>query len=83
MKMASPEGLPRISDKAWLDMTYLWAFAFFAIGMTNLYFMFYTSLATWVNFKLFGVLGMTFVFAILNAIYLSRFVAKEAGNPGK
>ena len=79
MKMASPEGLPRISDKAWLDMTYLWSFAFFAIGMVNLYFMFYTSLATWVNFKLFGVLGMTFVFAILNAIYLSRFAAKEVG----
>ena len=79
MKMASPEGLPRISDKAWLDMTYLWAFAFFAIGMVNLYFMFYTSLTTWVNFKLFGVLGMMFIFAILNAIYLSRFVTKEAG----
>ncbi len=83
MKMASPEGVPRISDKAWLDMTYLWAFAFFAIGMTNLYFMFYTSLATWVNFKLFGVLGMTFGFAILNAIYLTRFATKEAGNPSK
>ena len=82
MKMASPEGLPSISDKAWLDMTYLWAFAFFAIGVVNLYFMLYTSLATWVNFKLFGVLGMTFVFAILNAIYLSRFAAKEAGKSG-
>ena len=79
MKMASPEGLPRISDKAWLDMTYLWAFAFFAIVVVNLYFMFYTILATWFNFKLFGVLGITFVFAILNAIYLSRFAAKEAG----
>ena len=83
MKMASPEGLPRISDKAWVDMTYLWAFAFFAIGMVNLYFMFYASLATWVNFKLFGVLGITFVFAILNAIYLSRFASKESGNPSK
>tara|TARA_B100001123_G_scaffold227114_1_gene255559 strand:- start:952 stop:1518 length:567 start_codon:yes stop_codon:yes gene_type:complete len=79
MKMASPEGLPKISDKAWLDMTYLWAFAFFSIGVVNLYFMFYTSLDTWVNFKFFGVLGMTFIFAILNAIYLSRFTAKEAG----
>jgi intracellular septation protein len=60
-------------------MTYLWAFAFFAIGVVNLYFMFYTSLTTWVNFKLFGVLGMMFIFALLNAIYLSRFVTKEAG----
>ena len=79
MKMANPEGLPRISDKAWLDMTYLWSFAFFAIGVVNLYFMFYTSLATWVNFKLFGVLAMMFVFALLNAFYLSKFVFSDTG----
>jgi len=79
LKVASPEGLPRIPDKAWLDMTYLWAFAFFAIGMVNLYFIFYTSITTWVNFKLFGVLAMMFFFALLNAIYLSKFISKEAG----
>ena len=82
MKVANPEGLPKIPDKAWLDMTYLWAFAFFAIGVVNLYFMFYMSLSAWVNFKLFGVLCIMFVFALLNAIYLSRFVTKETGKSG-
>lgn len=77
MKMTSLEGLPTIPDKAWSDITYLWAFAFFSIGLANLYFMFYTSLETWVNFKLFGVMLMTFVFAILNAIYLSRLSSKN------
>ncbi|MCH2263813.1 MAG: septation protein IspZ [SAR86 cluster bacterium] len=79
MKMASAEGLSNIPDKAWIDMTYLWAFAFFSIGTVNLYFMFYTSLTTWVNFKLFGVLGMMFIFAFLNAAYLSKYLSKEAG----
>ena len=82
MNAASPEGLPEIPDKAWVDITYLWAFAFFAIGMVNLYFMLYTSLTTWVNFKLFGVLAMMFIFAILNAIYLNKYVIKEAGKSG-
>tara|TARA_Y100000590_G_scaffold275359_1_gene309143 strand:+ start:7419 stop:7973 length:555 start_codon:yes stop_codon:yes gene_type:complete len=77
MKIADPEGIPNISDKAWLDMTYLWAFAFFSIGLVNLYFMFYTSLTTWVNFKLFGVLAMTLVFGLLNAIYLIRLSSKS------
>ena len=79
MKIASAEGLSNIPDKAWIDMTYLWAFAFFSIGTVNLYFMFYTSLTTWVNFKLFGVLGMMFIFAFLNAAYLSKYLSKEAG----
>ena len=55
MNTASPEGLPEIPDKAWIDITYLWGFAFFSIGMVNLYFMFYTSESTWAFFKLFGV----------------------------
>ena len=82
MNAASPEGLPKIPDKAWVNITYLWAFAFFTIGMVNLYFMLYTSLTTWVNFKLFGVLAMMFIFAFLNAIYLNKYVAKEAGKSG-
>jgi intracellular septation protein len=65
-----------------MDITYLWAFAFFAIGMVNLYFTLYTSVTTWVNFKLFGVLAMMFIFAFLNAIYLNKYVTKEAGKSG-
>lgn len=79
MKIASSEGLPNIPDRAWTNMTYLWSFAFFSIGIVNLYFMLYTSLTTWVNFKLFGVLGMMIIFAFLNAAYLSRYIPKEAG----
>ena len=82
MNAASPKGLPEIPDKAWIDITYLWGFAFFSIGMVNLYFMFYTSVTTWVNFKLFGVLAMMFIFAFLNAIYLNKYVTKEAGKSG-
>ena len=82
MNTASPEGLPEIPDKAWIDITYLWGFAFFSIGMVNLYFMFYTSESTWAFFKLFGVLGMMFIFAIVNAIYLNKYVTKEAGKSG-
>ena len=82
MNAASPEGLPKIPDKAWMDITYLWAFAFFSIGMVNLYFTLYTSVTTWVNFKLFGVLAMMFIFAFLNAIYLNKYVTKEAGKSG-
>ena len=32
---------------------------------------------TWVNFKLFGLMGMTIVFVILQAFYLARFMTEQ------
>ena len=32
---------------------------------------------TWVNFKLFGLMGLTIVFIILQAIYLSRHIIED------
>jgi intracellular septation protein len=35
------------------------------------------SESTWVNFKLFGMLGITFVFVIGQAVYLARYVEEH------
>ena len=78
MQIAGSKDMPKIPDKAWINMTYLWSFAFFFIGLLNLYFIFYSSLTSWVNFKLFGVLGIMFFFVLLNAFYLGKFMGKEA-----
>jgi intracellular septation protein len=32
---------------------------------------------TWVDFKLFGLMGLTIIFVILQAIYLARFIQEE------
>ena len=78
MQMAGSKDIPKIPSKGWNNMTYLWSFAFFFIGLINLYFIFYSSLTAWVNFKLFGVLGIMFFFVLLNAFYLSKLMAKKA-----
>jgi intracellular septation protein len=47
---------------------------FFIIsGVTNIYVAYNFSQDAWVNFKLFGLMGMTFVFMILQGIYLARY----------
>ena len=33
---------------------------------------------TWVNFKLFGLMGLTIAFVILQAIYLSRHITEDS-----
>jgi intracellular septation protein len=35
---------------------------------------------TWVDFKLFGMMGLTFVFVIVQALLLSRHMAPESAN---
>lgn len=49
-----------------------WAVFFMAVGALNAYVVTSFSTETWVNFKLFGLLGLTFAFTIAQGVYLSR-----------
>jgi intracellular septation protein len=44
------------------------------MGFVNLWVAFHFDTDTWVNFKLFGGLGLMAVFIVAQALYLSRFV---------
>ncbi len=37
----------------------------------------YFSEETWVNFKLFGMLGLTLIFIIAQGVYLSRHLSHD------
>ena len=63
----------------WLKLNWAWTLFFIAIGLVNLFVAYRYSEATWVNFKLFGMLGLTLVFVFAQAIYLSRFMETDAG----
>ena len=72
---------PDLPDKAWKNLTFIWAFAFAFIGFLNLYFVFYTDIDTWVNFKVFGTLGITIGFALITSFYLSSFLSSKKVPP--
>jgi intracellular septation protein len=56
----------------WKRLNLMWV-AFFAIcGALNLYVAFHFSEDTWVNFKLFGLFGLTLVFALLQGLWIAR-----------
>jgi intracellular septation protein len=69
--MNSQVNLP--SD-VWARLNMSWVGFFFISGVANIYVAYHFTTNAWVNFKLFGVLGMTFFFVILQAVYLSRYV---------
>lgn len=61
----------------WLKLSYAWIIFFISVGVLNLYVAFNYAEETWVNFKLFGMLGITFAFVIAQGLYLSRYIQEE------
>jgi intracellular septation protein len=61
-----------LPGKVWVQLNFAWAGYFLFAGMANIYVAYNYAEATWVNFKMFGLLGMTLVFLILQAMWLSR-----------
>ncbi len=61
----------------WTRLLFAWALFFVVMGLINLFVAFTYSEAIWVKFKLFGTLGLTFVFAIAQGLYLSRHLENQ------
>ena len=61
----------------WRTLNLSWTLFFFLIGGINYYVMSYFTTDTWVNFKLFGMLGLTFVFVLLQSVFLSRHLPES------
>jgi len=66
----------------WFRLNIAWVLFFILSGAANLYVAFNFDEATWVNFKLFGLLGITIVFIIAQSIYLAKH-AIEVPNSSK
>ena len=60
----------------WRRLNLLWVSFFLVMGSANLYVMSHFDRDTWVNFKLFGMLGLTLVFIVLQSFYLSRYMTE-------
>jgi intracellular septation protein len=67
----------RAPHPVWIRLSWMWILFFAGVGVLNLYVAFNFAEETWVNFKLFGILGITFAFVIGQAFYLGRYVQEE------
>jgi intracellular septation protein len=61
----------------WRRLLWVWVVFFAALGALNLAVAFSVPTAAWVNFKLFGLLGLTLAFMLGVGVWLSRHM-KEA-----
>lgn len=61
----------------WPRINMAWALFFVFLGFVNMYVMYSFDTDTWVNFKLFGMTGLTLVFVLGQGLYLARFMKNE------
>ena len=62
----------------WRRLNLAWTAFFIVIGGINLYVAFHFEESVWVNFKLFGMLGLTVLFVLLQSFYLARHMPDSA-----
>lgn len=67
-----------LPDFIWKRLNIAWAIYFLFIGIANLYVAFNYNTNIWVNFKLFGTVGITLLFIIIQSLYLSKYLGDKA-----
>lgn len=72
-----------VPKPAWLRLNLSWVIFFVAIGFANLYVFTHYDQDTWVNFKVYGMLGLTVLLVIGQAFYLARHIEPEESLEGE
>ena len=72
------DSLFNLTDEGWRKLTWRWAIFFFALAALNEIVWRNVSTNLWVDFKVFGVVPLTFLFAALQAPLLKKYAAEPA-----
>jgi intracellular septation protein len=69
-----------LPQPVWRRLNLSWIIFFVVLGAANLFVMTFYDSNTWVNFKLFGMLGLTLAFVVLQSVFLARYIKDEGKN---
>jgi intracellular septation protein len=67
----------QLPAKVWHRLNFAWVAFFAAMGLLNLWVAYNFSTDTWVNFKLFGSLGLTLAFTVAQGVVLARYLKDD------
>ena len=67
----------RLPDPLWRKLANAWTLFFLSMGCLNLYIAFNFSTDTWVNFKLFGGMGLLIAFIVAQGLFLAKYMEPE------
>ena len=65
----------------WKLLNNVWGAYFVVLGTLNLFVAYFFSTNVWMNFKLFGIMGITIAFMVIQTIYLSKHMKNDSTKP--
>ncbi|ANE77314.1 septation protein A [Dickeya solani] len=69
-----------LPEMVWAKLNISWAVFFLLCGLANIYIAFWLPQSVWVDFKVFGLTGLTLVFTLLCGVYIYRHLPAETEN---
>ena len=69
--MSATEAEFNLSPALWRRLNWMWIAFFLVMGAVNIAVFRYFDEATWVNFKLFGMLGLTLAFVVVQGFWIA------------
>ena len=72
----------QLPEAVWSRLNLAWIGFFALMGALNLWVASHYDTDTWVNFKLFGGMGLMVVFIIAQAVYMSRYLQEDKAADG-
>ena len=81
VKAVMSEGGLELPEAMWTRLAIAWGLFFLFQGALNLWVAFHYSTETWVDFKLFGGMGLTLAFVIVQALWLTRALEAQSPKP--
>ena len=76
LKLVMGEAM-KLPEAAWRTLTLRWGVFFFGLAILNEIVWRSVSTGMWVNFKVFGLLPLTLVFALANAPFMARHMIED------
>ncbi len=67
---------PEIPARIWKRLTLAWTLFFITLGALNLGVAYSFSTEIWVNFKVYGILGLIMLFSFVQALCLARYLSE-------
>jgi len=72
-----------LPEPVWARLSLAWVAFFALMGVLNLWVAYNFDTGTWVNFKLFGGIGLMLLFTLAQGLYISRHLPEEAPDAAK
>ncbi len=80
LKLVMGEAM-KLPEAAWRTLTIRWGVFFFAMALLNEIVWRSMSTDAWVNFKVFGLLPITLIFAFANAPFMAKHMIQDEAKP--